>query len=193
MAWCAAARGTYVVDEGIGQDVIVGGQLREAERMLLRGPGGLRRHRAGSRTELERSRHGEVRVTRRWNQTMRTTDKGTRTQVKEWTKGTTVAPLQLRRGSKRWPASTRSEPARRCVAMCGGMRWGKGFTRGRTSLRAGRPIRQGRRSGSRYAVRQPTDGPLERREKIGAIRRKETALGIRRLARIRHAPRGPEE
>lgn len=39
-----AAEGTYMVDEGIGQDIVVGGELREGERLLPRRLPGLRRH-----------------------------------------------------------------------------------------------------------------------------------------------------
>ena len=127
----AAAPETYVVDEGISQDVIVSRQLREAKCLLLCGFGSLRRHRADSRVEFERCR------TRHRNQTIRTTDKGTEKQSRNGRRVLRRRPLQLRRGLKRGPArhTCRNQPGV-AVVMCRARSIGVRFQTGQDVIKS---------------------------------------------------------
>lgn len=89
----SAARGSYVVDEGIGEDVIVGGNLREGQRLLL-GLGPWRHclfsgRPRGKQRALRGLRHNTIRTPN--NRTGSTQRDGMRLyQWKEWTKGLSV-------------------------------------------------------------------------------------------------------
>lgn len=116
----AIARGTYTVNEGIRQDVVVGGKLREGQRLLLGAP---RRHCAiprvpRSRTEIFWNTRGRSRCERDRNSRLFESNNGQRElkrrSTKEWTKGWySSAPLQLRQRSKHsLREAHQSEPAR---------------------------------------------------------------------------------